>query len=69
MKVTPTLSKIRLARLKTLLSNSADKISWKSVLIIGIRPFLRDFCVGHHRSCPLRCGLWLVRMGGSSGSR
>ena len=54
MKVTPTLSKIRLARIKTLLSNSADKISWKSILIIGVLVILTLSSLCYVTPCPKR---------------
>ena len=36
MKVIPSLSTIRLARIKSVLKENTDKISWRSILIIGV---------------------------------
>lgn len=54
MKVIPTLSTIRLARIKSVLKENTDKISWRSILIIGVLLILTISSLCYVTPCPKR---------------
>ena len=54
MKVIPTLSTIRLARIKSVLKENTDKISWRSILIIGVLLILTISSLCYVAPCPKR---------------